>query len=42
VIEEAILMGVFAVSRNGREIGNKVRETLEEIGRGIPRPISWA
>ncbi len=27
---------LFAVSRNGREIGSKVRETWEALGRGDP------
>lgn len=29
-------------SRNGTELGNKKRETLEEMGRRFPRPISRA
>jgi hypothetical protein len=33
---------LFDVRRNGTELGKKKRETLEELGRGIPRPNSWA
>jgi hypothetical protein len=40
--QRQLLLWVFDVSRNKTELGNKKKETLEEMGKGIPHPSSRA